>query len=64
MWVFFGGYEPLLDQVAQRYPGGVVSQSFTDQYNIYDYKAYYLPNDLLELYSRQESISYPVRAVP
>jgi hypothetical protein len=65
-----GKYEPMLEQVAARYPAvpGLseprISEVYSEQYRVKDYRAYYLPSDLLEYYSRQESVTYPVRTQP
>ena len=67
VWLFFGKYAQTdveLRQVIDRYPGGEVSEQFDEQYQVWNYRAYYLPGDLLDLYSRQESVAFPVLPEP
>jgi hypothetical protein len=60
----YGQTTEYLQQVMDRYPGGEVSERFDEQYQVWNYRAYYLPADLLDLYSRQESVAYPVVPQP
>ncbi len=70
VFVFFGAYEPLLEQVQAKYPAveGLsppkVSSYFSEQYKVDDYRAYYLPQDLLDYYASKESIKYPIVPKP
>lgn len=69
VFLFFGKYEPLLEQVALKYPAvpGLAEPRISgvrEQFLTTGYRAYYLPSDLLEYYSRQESVTYPVRSEP
>jgi hypothetical protein len=70
VFVFFGSFNPLLDEVAQRYPAveglppPVISEFYSDQYRSYDYRAYYLPHELLDYYAQKEGITYIVRPKP
>jgi hypothetical protein len=41
-----------------------VSERFDEEYNVWNYRAYYLPADLLDLYSRREAVTFPVVSPP
>ena len=70
VFVFFGSFNLLLDQVAAKYPpveglpAPVISEFYSDQYRSYDYRAFYLPNELLAYYAQKEGASYIVRPTP
>jgi 4-amino-4-deoxy-L-arabinose transferase-like glycosyltransferase len=61
VFVFMDAYVDGFDIVAQKYPGGVEAGRWDAKLGRWDYRAYYLPADLLQFYARQESISYPVQ---
>jgi hypothetical protein len=70
VFVFFGSYLPLFEQVRAKYPAveGLpppqVSSYYSEQYKADDYRAYYLPKELLDYYGGKESVDYPVRPKP
>jgi len=49
------------DTVARKYPGGVLTGFFNEKLNRWEFRAYYLPGDLLDSYARQESVTYPIQ---
>ena len=66
VFVFFAPYQDLLEKVQALYPAvpGLspprIGKFYSVQYKSYDYRAYYLPGDLLEYYAQKESIVYPL----
>lgn len=64
VFLFFGRYLMDLEKVAERYPGGEVEEKFSEQYRTFDFRAYYLPPDLLDLYARREGVSFPIQPLP
>jgi hypothetical protein len=64
VFVFLNSYtaEPNIQEVIRRYPGGVLVEHRYEKLGFYDFRAYYLPPDLLDSYARQESVSYPLKS--
>ncbi len=60
-FLFMGRYTKDLETVEAKYPGGAVSEAYSERYKTYDYRAYYLPANLLDYYSRQEHVIIPVQ---
>jgi len=60
VFVFLDDYADggAVGEVMARYPGGVLAERYSERYQTYDFRAYYLPGDLLESYSRAEGVSY------
>jgi len=42
----------------------VLEEKFSERYGTFDFRAYYLPPDLLDLYARREGVSFPIEPVP
>ncbi|MHB8375446.1 MAG: ArnT family glycosyltransferase [Dehalococcoidia bacterium] len=61
VFLFLGKYVNDAEKVAQRYPGGIMSETDTPRLHVVDFRAYYLPANLLEYYARQEGVTIPVR---
>lgn len=64
VFLFMGKYVKDADEVAHRYPGGQMSEVDTERLHVVDYRAYYLPPDLLELYTAREHVEIPVKSTP
>jgi hypothetical protein len=64
VFMFLGKYVPQLEAVKQKYPGGEEAGYFDERLQVWDFRAYYVPPDLLESYARQEGFSYPVVPLP
>ena len=61
LFLFMGNYANGVTEVEQRYPGGVYREVHSTHGPVgLDYISYYLPADLLDSYSRRESVSYPI----
>jgi hypothetical protein len=60
VFVFLGPYVEYLDSIRARYPGGEVSERQNPTFGGWDYRAYYLPGDLLDSYLRAEAVEYRV----
>ena len=60
VFVFLGTYLNDVDKVKEKYPGGISHDKFNEHYQIYDFRAYYLPPDVLAKYAAEESVTYEV----
>jgi hypothetical protein len=64
VFVLVGGYVNYLDAIQDRYPGGQVSERYNHTFRMWDYRAYYLPPDLLDSYLRSEAVEYRINPPP
>lgn len=66
VFVFTGRYtlDGHLEAAIKRYPGGEVSGEYDDRYQIWSFRAYYLPPDLLDSYARRDSVTFSIAPVP
>jgi hypothetical protein len=66
VFVFVNTYTtiPQVAEVAERYPGGVFVERYNEHWERYDFRAYYLPPDLLYKYATAESVTYKVAEQP
>ncbi len=60
VFLFMGQYVNEAHNVQERYPGGTMSEVDSAQYHVVDYRAYYLPANLLDSYARRDGIVFHI----
>ena len=64
VFLFLESYVNDAEKVARLYPGGVMSEVTTPRLHEVDFRAYYLPADLLAKYSLRDGVTIPVLRKP
>jgi hypothetical protein len=60
VFLFMGQYVNDAHNVQERYPGGTMSEVDSAEFHVVDFRAYYLPANLLDSYARQGGIVFVV----
>ncbi len=58
VFLFLGSYVDGAEEASSKYPGGALGGVYNERLKLWDYRAYYLPQELLRMYEQQESITY------